>query len=63
MSALIDAEVEKIIKDAYTRAKEVLTTHRVALDAIAKKLIEVETLEQDEYDMLIRSLGIAPKKI
>lgn len=63
MSALIDKEVEAIIKDGYRRAKEVLTTHRKVLDAIAQKLIEVETLEQDEYDALIRSLGIAPKKI
>ena len=62
MSALIDAEVEKIIKDAYTRATEVLTTHRKALDAIADKLIEVETLEQNEYDALIIGLGIHPKK-
>lgn len=63
MSSVIDAEVEKIIKDAYDRAKEVLTTHRRALDTIAKKLIEVETLEQEEYDTLIRSLGITPRKL
>lgn len=62
MSALIDAEVEAIIKGAYQKATDVLTTHRKALDAIAQKLIEVETLEQDEYDALIRSLGITPKK-
>lgn len=63
MSSVIDAEVEKIIKDSYDRAKEVLTKHRKALDAIAKKLVEVETLEQDEYDALIRSLGIIPRKL
>ncbi len=61
MSSVIDAEVERIVKDALTRAREVLTTHRKALDAIAKKLIEVETLEQDEYNKLISSLGITPK--
>lgn len=61
MSAVIDAEVEKIVKDAFARAKEVLTTHRKVLDAIAKKLIEVETLEHDEYNKLISSLGIVPK--
>lgn len=61
MSAVIDAEVERIIKEALARSKEVLTTHRGALDAIAKKLIEVETLEQDEYNTLISSLGITPR--
>ncbi len=63
MSAVIDGEVEKIIKDAFARAKEVLTTHRHVLDAIAKKLIEVETLEQDEYNKLISSLGITPRTL
>ncbi len=63
MSAVIDAEVEKIIKDAFARAKEVLATHRHVLDAIAKKLIEVETLEQDEYNKLISSLGITPRTL
>ncbi len=61
MSAVIDAEVERIVKEALGRAKEVLTTHRKVLDAIAKKLIEVETLEQAEYNALISSLGITPR--
>lgn len=63
MNAVIDGEVEKIIRDAFARAKETLTKHRKALDAIAQKLIEVETLEQDEYDALISAHGIAPKKL
>lgn len=63
MSAVIDAEVEAIVKNALARAKEVLITHRKALDAIAQKLIEVETLEQDEYNALISSLGIKPKTL
>lgn len=63
MSAVIDAEVERIVKEALGRAKEVLTTHRAVLDAIAKKLIEVETLEQAEYNTLISSLGIIPRTV
>jgi cell division protease FtsH len=63
MSAVIDGEVEKIIRDSFARAREVLTTHRHVLDAIANKLIEVETLEQDEYNKLISSLGITPRTL
>jgi cell division protease FtsH len=63
MSAVVDAEVEKIVKGAFEKAKEALTTHRKALDAIAQKLIEVETLEQEEYNALISSLGIKPKTL
>ena len=62
VSAKIDAEVSKIIGDSYKRAKDVLTTKRKALDAIAKKLIEVETLEQGEYEKIIITHGIMPKK-
>lgn len=57
----IDSEVEAIIKDAYNRAKEVLTTHRKALDSIALKLVEVETLEREEFEKMLILNGIEPK--
>ena len=58
----IDVEVSKIVTEAYKRAEEILVKHRPALDAIAAKLIEVETLEQDEYEKVIIAFGIMPKK-
>ncbi len=58
----IDAEVEDIIKDAYKRAKDVLVTHRKALDSIAEKLVEVETLEREEFEKLLILNGIEPKQ-
>jgi len=62
MAAKIDKEVEKIINDSFIRAKNVLTKHKKALDAIAQKLIEVETLEKEEYEKIIIANGILPKK-
>ena len=62
VAAEIDAEVSEIINDAYARAKEVITTHRKALDAIAKKLVEVETLERDAFEQILILHGIEPKK-
>ncbi len=62
VSALIDAEVSKIMNNALALAKKVLTDHRKVLDAIANKLVEVETLEQDEYNQIIIANGIIPKK-
>jgi cell division protease FtsH len=59
----IDAEVKRIMSEALVRAEEVLNTHKEALEGIAKKLIEVETLEQAEYDEVIKSFGIIPKKL
>ncbi|MFA6355094.1 MAG: cell division protein FtsH, partial [Candidatus Paceibacterota bacterium] len=62
MSALIDSEVSKIMTNAFKVAKDVLTDKRKVLDAIANKLIEVETLEQAEYNELITANGIVPKR-
>ena len=62
VSALIDGEVSKIMNNAFTVAKKVLTEKRKILDAIANKLIEVETLEQAEYNEIIIANGIVPKR-
>lgn len=61
LQARVDGEVEKIIKNAHMRAHELLNQHRPMLDAIANKLMEVETLEQDAYNEIIKQFGIAPK--
>jgi len=55
----IDQEVRKIVHEAYERAKEVLTRYREQLDRIAERLIEMETLEADEFVALFEG---APRK-
>jgi cell division protease FtsH len=60
--SLIDSEVSRIMSEAMVRAEKVLIEHRKALDAVAEALLDVETLEQDEYNRIIESHGIRPKK-
>ncbi len=55
-------EVKNIMETNRARAKKVVEEHRPLLDAIAKKLIEVETLEQEEFDKILVAHGITPKK-
>ncbi len=62
VSSLIDSEVSKIMNGSFAEAKKILLEKRNVLDIIAKKLIEVETLEQAEYNALIIANGILPKK-
>ena len=62
MSAVIDREVKKIMTDSLELARKTIGENKKVLDAIAKKLLEVETLEQDEYNKLIMTFGIKPKK-
>jgi cell division protease FtsH len=49
----IDQEVRMIIDRAYKRARDILTTYRDRLDAIAKRLIEVETIDRLEFEALV----------
>ncbi len=58
----IDAEVSKIMNDSMEKAKQIVTDKRGTLNAIAQKLMEVETLEQKEFNELLLANGIMPKK-
>ncbi len=49
----IDSEVRRIIDEAYGRAKNVLATYREKLDIIARHLIDVETIERQEFQALV----------
>ena len=62
VSAKIDAEVQRIVTDGIKAAEKVLKDHKKALDAIAHALIEVETLEREDYEKIIIANGILPKK-
>jgi cell division protease FtsH len=62
VSALIDSEVSEIMTNARTKAEEIVKNHRKALNAIADRLMEVETIERDEYEKIIIAHGIIPKK-
>ena len=48
----IDHEVRSLVNHAYERAKEILTTYREALNAVAGRLLEVETLSRDEFEAI-----------
>ncbi len=51
----IDAEVRQVISRAYSRALEVMTTHRNLLDNLAQQLIQRETLSEEDVDALLAS--------
>ncbi len=53
MSAKIDAEITKIIDNSYKEAKRILTEKRETLDRVANKLLEVETIDGDEFKKLL----------
>ncbi len=58
----IDKEVSKIMKDAYDKAEKIITEHRPLLDIIAKRLIEKESIERDEFESILVVNGVQPKR-
>jgi cell division protease FtsH len=53
----IDQEVRGIVHGAYERAKDVLIRYRDRVDRIAERLIEVETLDHDEFVALFEGVS------
>ncbi|MFZ1020051.1 MAG: ATP-dependent zinc metalloprotease FtsH [Minisyncoccia bacterium] len=58
----VDAEVSRIIQDGLKTAEKVLTENKKAFTVIAQKLIEVETIEQEDYEKILTAHGILLKK-
>lgn len=63
MSKIIDEEVKKLVMGGLETARKVLRDKREMLDAIADALLEKETLEQDEFNELMKKFGVEPKKV
>jgi cell division protease FtsH len=55
MQAKIDAEVTKIVTNAYEKAKKIIGQSRAQLDGIAKELVKKETLEQEEFERIMKA--------
>lgn len=55
---IVDDEIHELLQDCYTNAKQILVDHKDQLDALAKKLLEVETVNIDQINAI---LGRAPK--
>jgi len=55
----IDEEIRRIVEEGKQTAFKVLNEKRNVLDIIAKRLLEVETLERDEYEQILIANGIS----
>ncbi|MRS02919.1 cell division protein FtsH, partial [bacterium] len=48
----IDKEVRSLVNDAYIKAQSILKQYHAELDAVAQKLLEVETLSKEEFEKI-----------
>ena len=48
----IDQEVRILVGDAHKKARDILTQYREFLDAVASRLLEVETISREEFESI-----------
>lgn len=60
VAAEVDGEIRRIMHEQLDRATRVLTQHRSYLDAIANRLVQEETLEQEQFNEIVQA--IIPKE-
>ena len=56
----IDDEIERIMREAHSRARKVLDDYRDRVDVMAKVLLDKETVEGDEVTALLEGTWAAP---
>jgi len=62
-SQRIDEEIQRIIREQYTRTKDLLNKYRDHLEIVAQTLLTVETLDAEQIKQLIENGRLEPKQI
>ena len=59
-SQMIDREIRRLLEEAYTLAKKILTENNHILERIALKLLEKETIGRDDFETLVHDVTLPP---
>ncbi|MBN1890671.1 MAG: ATP-dependent zinc metalloprotease FtsH [Thermoflexales bacterium] len=59
----IDVEVRRIVTEAYQRARAILTEKRERLEAVAQRLLRIETIGQVEFEALYTGKALPPEPL
>jgi cell division protease FtsH len=59
----VDGEVKRLIDQAYARAMELISGNRELLDRIALALLERETVDRDDLDLLVKGLPLPARTL
>ena len=60
MAKLIDKEVNRIIEDVLVQTREILEQRREVLEAVTQRLLEIESINNDELAELIKEHATGP---
>ncbi|OGE31121.1 cell division protein FtsH [Candidatus Daviesbacteria bacterium RIFCSPHIGHO2_01_FULL_44_29] len=59
LHAVVDKEVRKLLDQGFSTALNVVKKHKAKLDKVAKKLLEVETLDGDQFAKIVGKKVVA----
>ena len=57
---MVDDEVKRFLDEAHERARGILTEYRALLDQIAATLLERETIDREDLDLIIQGKALPP---
>ncbi len=60
VAQIIDEEVKTVIDEAFENANRILTDYRELLDKVTDALVERETIDADEFELLIEGRELPP---
>ncbi len=60
---MVDGEVKRLLDEAYAEARTLITEHRDLLERIALALLERETIDRDDLDLLVRNQTLPPRPL
>ena len=53
MQGKIDNEVKRLVEEGFKKAVKIIGDNRAKMDALVRKLLEVETVEQEEFEKIM----------
>ena len=56
-AAMIDSEIQQIIDDCYEETKRILNEKRSVVEALAKRLMEKNTVDAEEFERIFTTDG------
>jgi cell division protease FtsH len=59
---MVDDEVKRLLDEAYAKAAVLLNEHKDLLERIAQALLERETIDRDDLDLLVRNEALPPRE-
>jgi cell division protease FtsH len=57
---MVDDEVKRFLDEAHERARRILTEERALLDQIAGVLLERETIDREDLDLIVQGTALPP---